>query len=277
MLEHTNSLMTFYLDAVLHELDTSEAARSVLTESYDTYRALMPPKPTYEQFMTDNAVDTEWFRNRLSLLQLIGVGTSQSHYDLSTLSERLEPYSSVLVPEMIILNGRRGHDGRALQLLTNGLGDYDTAIRYCLLGGVNVFGTLQPGEQGQGRATTSFREQQRKLFRSLLVEGLLVIPDEEDRQTRTAEVLEQYGAWFEIGDVLSLIPETWPVEALSGFISRSLRRLGSERRETDIVKALSGAQNVKQSAALIAKIELAGVKVEADRGHDSAYHSMESR
>lgn len=253
--QYVNDLIAFYLDTVLNELEASPAAKSSLLQSYSTYRALKPPKPTYRQFIADNAVDAEWSNNRLRLLQLIGGSHgAASKYDVHTLGQRLTPYSNELVPEMIILNGREGKHQEALRLLTHGLGDYDTAIRYCLLGGSSIF---HPSSGIEPTQPLPSKEQQAKLFGHLLHE-FLAIEDLGERLERTAELLERFGAWYDVGEVLEMIPDGWSVELVSGFLVHALRRLVRDRNETGVAKALASAQNLKRSVEAVEKIESFG-------------------
>ncbi|TKA23758.1 hypothetical protein B0A50_07040 [Salinomyces thailandicus] len=264
--QYVNDLIAFYLDTVLSELEKSEEARQTLVQSYETYRALRPPKPTYRQFITDNATEAEWWHNRLRLLQLIGGSHgAASKYDVHTLGERLTPYSNELVPEMIILNGREGKHEDALKLLTHGLGDYDTAIRYCLLGGSSIF---HPGTGLAPEQALPTKEEQAKLFEYLLHE-FFHIEDLSERLERTAELLERFGGWFDVARVVALIPNSWSVELVSGFLVHALRRLVRERNETVVVKALSGAQNLRLAVEFADKMEGVGpsaVDQEVDAG-----------
>lgn len=256
-IQYVNDLIAFYLDTVLAELSNpASTAKNTLLDSYTTYRALHPPKPTYRQFITDNAIDAEWWHNRLRLLQLIGGSHgAASSYNAHTLGERLAPYSNELVPEMIILNGREGKHEEALRLLTHGLGDYDTAIRYCLLGGSSIFHPTSHLNQPLPSQT-----EQSALFRTLL-HSFLSLSDLSERLERTSELLERFGAWFEIEEVLALVPGDWSVELVSGFLVHALRRLLRERQETGVVKALSSAQNLRVSAGVAEKIGEAGAVI----------------
>ena len=253
--QYVNDLIAFYLDTVLTQLESSDEAKKILLQSYETYRALHPPKPTYRQFITDNTIDAEWWHNRLRLLQLIGGSHgAASKYDVHALRERLAPYSDELVPEMIILNGREGNHEEALRLLTHGLGDYDTAIRYCLLGGSSIF------HSGSGITPDQplpSKEQQAVLFQYLLQE-FFRIEDVSERLQRTAELLERFGGWFDVSQVLDMIPDGWSVEVVSGFLVHALRRLVRERNETVVAKALASAQNLKRSVDFIEKTESIG-------------------
>lgn len=253
--QYVNDLISFYLDTVLQELERSEEAKSTLLQSYETYRALIPPKPTYRQFITDNAIDAEWSHNRLRLLQLIGGSHgAASKYDVHTVGQRLKPYSNELVPEMIILNGREGKHKEALRLLTHGLGDYDTAIRYCLLGGSSIF---HPGSNLLPEQSLPSKEEQAGLFKTLLQE-FFRIEDLSERLERTSELLERFGGWFDMEEVLALIPDEWSVELVSGFLVHALRRLVREKNETTVVKALSAAQNLRESVVVAEKLEKTG-------------------
>ena len=193
--QYANDLISYYLDTVMYELENSEQSRSILLQTYETYRALRPPKPTYRQFITENALGTDWWHNRLRLLQLLGgYHGAASQYDVAAILNRLKPYSQELVPEMIILNGRQGQHTEAIHLLTHGLGDFDTAISYCLLGGSSIF---RPASGEIARDALPSHEEQAVLFNHLLDE-FLRIDDLSDRIERTAELLERFGAWFDI-------------------------------------------------------------------------------
>ena len=258
--EYINELIAYYLDIVTSKLQESAEARAILVSTYESYRALRPPKPTYRQFITDNSIDEEWWHSRLRLLQLLGGSQGvASHYDVAAVLERIAPYTTELVPEIIILDGRQSHHEEALKLLTHGLGDYDTAINYCLLGGSSMY---QPISGTVARESLPTREEQSKLF-GFLLEQFLRIEDISNRVEQTSNLLERFGAWFDVGYVLNLIPDTWSVELVSGFLVSALRRIVRERSETMVAKALSGAENLKVTADLIGKIDAAGPTVEA--------------
>jgi hypothetical protein len=259
--EYVNELIAYYLDIVIDKLKTSESARSILAETYETYRAMRPPKPTYRQFITDNSMEEEWWHSRLRLLQLLG-GSHQSvaEYDVSAILERIAPYTQELVPEIIILDGRQEHHQQALELLTHGLGDYDTAINYCLLGGSSIY---HPISGTMSREKLPTREEQSKLLGYLLAE-FLQIEDISNRVEQTGSLLERFGGWFDVGFVLSVIPDSWSVELVSGFLVSALRRIVREKSETSVAKALSGVENLKVTEEMIKKGEEIGPTIEAE-------------
>ncbi len=258
--QYANDLISYYLDTVLSVLESSETARSTLLQTYDSYRALQPPKPTYYWFITENATGEAWWHNRLRLLQLLGGSHGADfNYDAAAILARIEPFQQQLVPEMIILDGRQSRHQQALRLLTHGLGDYDTGINYCLLGGARIF---RPTSRPMDETAIPSHDEQARLFDHLLFE-FLRIEDISDRVERTSELLDRFGAWYDAGQVLSVIPESWSVDLLSGFLVSAFRQLVREKTEAMIAKALSGAENLKVSADLMGKCQAAGSRVEA--------------
>ncbi|KAF6238480.1 hypothetical protein HO173_003448 [Letharia columbiana] len=256
--KYANDLISYYLDNVLQVLGSSDEARGVLSQSYESYRALRPPKPTYRQFITENAVPMSWWHDRLRLLELIGGSHgSDFSYDVGNILSRIEPFEQDLVPESIILDGRQGRHKQALRLLTHGLGDYHTAVNYCLLGGASIF---HP-KSGSAAIAAPSQDEQAILFGYLLTE-FLRIQDVSDRLERTSELLERFGPWYDVRDVLELIPESWSVELVSGFLVSSFRRLVHERRQATVMKALSGAENLQIAAGFVEKCSELGPQVE---------------
>ena len=256
--QYAYDLISYYLDSVLTVLGSSEEARHILATSYESYRALRPPKPTYRQFIIENTIPLPWWHDRLRLLELIGGSHgSDFSYDVGSILSRIEPFEQDLVPESIILDGRQGRHKQALRLLTHGLGDYHTAVNYCLLGGASIFHPTT----GSAALAAPSQEEQATLFGYLLTE-FLGIQDVSDRLERTSELLERFGSWYDVRDVLELIPENWSVELVSGFLVSSFRRLVHERSEATITKALSGAENLQIAAAFVEKCSALGPQIE---------------
>lgn len=257
--QYANNLISYYLDSVLQVLGSSEDARSILLQSYETYRGLDPPKPTYRQFIMDNSIPETWWHDRLRLLELLGGSHGADfNYDVDNILARIEPFEQHLVPESIILDGRQGRHQQALRLLTHGLGDYHTAINYCLMGGASMFhpisGALTPH-------TTSTGEDQSTLFEHLLTE-FLSIDDTDNRLERTSELLERFGSWYDVAQVLERIPDHWSVELVSGYLISAFRHLVVERNEAAMTKALSSADNLKVVASFVEKCTAIGPRVE---------------
>jgi len=269
---YVNELITYYLDIVISDLQSSPASREMVTASYEAYRALRPPKPTYRQFLTDNAPpNDEVWQSRLRLLQLLG---GNEDYDTIAIQERMDSltsslnkgtqgqYQQLLVPEAIILNGRARRHEDALRLLVHHLGDYDTAVSYCLRAGPSAqFSPVPSKDSLLGKET--LLEAQTRLFRFLLGE-FLTISDLGERVEQTGLLLERFGGWFDVLEVLDLIPDGWPVEIVAGFLVQALRRLVRERHESLVVRSLSGAENLRVNHDLILEMDEKGPFVERE-------------
>ncbi|KAM5453447.1 hypothetical protein MaudCBS49596_002649 [Microsporum audouinii] len=259
---YADDLISYYLDTVLSVLESSPEARSSLIESYSTYRALRPPKPSYLSFISDNAPSEPWWQSRLRLLQLLGSGARSQFtsttspppdlpYSIPAVLERIEPFKNELVSECIILGGRQGRHHDALHLLTHGLGDYDSAIRYCLFEGSGT------APQSMFLRKFSPSESQKELFAGLLRE-FLQITDPYDRTERTGDLLARFAPLFDVREVLDLIPDDWSVDVLSEYFARALRDLVSESRNAKVQRALSAGLNLKVCADFIKESEKIG-------------------
>ncbi|KAI0415346.1 hypothetical protein F5X98DRAFT_346706 [Xylaria grammica] len=273
---YVNELITYYLDVVVTHLQTSSEARDAVLATYDAYRALQPPKPAYRQFLTDNApADDEAWHSRLRLLQLLG---GKYDYDSSVVRDRISSLNSVaddlLVPETIILDGRGRNHENALRLLVHRLGDYDTAVAYCFRGGASVYSIYRaeahdpPPASREGSGVLKRRDsappsqtEQARLFRVLLGE-FLQLEDVSDRVEQTGLLLEKFGSWFDVSDILSVIPDSWSVDLVAGFLIKALRQILAEKNETTVARSLSSAQNLKTQHELIVKIEEKGPSIE---------------
>ncbi|KAL2268532.1 hypothetical protein VTJ83DRAFT_3378 [Remersonia thermophila] len=368
---YVNELIAYYLDVVLADLHRSPASRDTVAASYEAYRALQPPKPTYLRFLADNAPpNDEAWQSRLRLLQLLGGGHD---YDVDAIRARIhgspdgppgfflarpdsdgkveemfealmakrgwhqlpekasrerqaypidkkwalvradrldewrarerrqqaaEPgqhppaggvsapldgvhdqrdqqeiaYSqTLLVPESIILASRARHHSAALYLLVHRLADYDTAVSYCLRGaaaltpaGAGTFdhGLPRPAPRSRDADTAPPTwDEQRELFR-LLLGQLLALDDAETRAEQAGCLLARFGAWFDLGEVLELLPEEWGVETVAEFLVAALRRLTAEGREAAVERALAGAENLRVGFEWVVKVEDKGGVVE---------------
>ena len=266
--KYADDLIGYYLDSVLNILETSEAARESLAQSYSAYRTLEPPKPTYLNFIHENAPPEPWWRSRLRLLQLLGGGNyASTHasqgsdliYSIPAVLVRLAPFSKYLVSESIILDARQGQHREALRLLTHGLGDYDTAVRYCYFAGPQS-PTSVPIDASQ---LPPF-ELQKDLFNALLDE-FLRIEDLSTRLERSSELLAKFAKWFDPASVLDKVPEEWSLDVLEEFLLRTMRALRSEMLEVSVVKALSAAENLRKQAELVEVCEKVGARIEAEK------------
>ncbi|KAF2148401.1 hypothetical protein K461DRAFT_271906 [Myriangium duriaei CBS 260.36] len=269
--QYSEDLINFYLDSLLSTISTPDSpAASTLESSYDIYTALPPPKPTYMSFITLNSPDEEWHHSRLRLLQLLESTPLSSTLDMTSLTSRLSPYTSLLIPETILLHARQSHHAQALHLLVHSLGDFDTATRYTLHSGRRVF---LPSPVGAAPPPPS-------TLLPLLLDEYLSLSSAPQRLALSAELLDRFGAAFDIATVLAKVPPDWPVAVMRGFLDSALRGLVSERRETGVLKALAAGQNLRVAVERVERLEDGkGVVVEKEGGEgrswgDSGYGSV---
>ena len=273
---YVNELINYYLDIVITNLQSSPSARDTVTASYEAYRALRPPKPTYRQFLTDNAPpDDEVWHSRLRLLQLLG---GAHEYDSKAIRERIATAfraggagadadtdassagaQQLLVPEAIILDGRERQHEDALRLLVRRLGDYDTAVSYCLRGGSSIYTPTPTPTSGSPPSRDA--AQQTRLFRVLLGE-FMALEDVSDRVEQTGALLERFGGWFDVLEVLELLPDGWSVDIVGEFLVAALRRLVREKHETMMERALSSAVNLRVNYEKLVKMDEKGPVVD---------------
>jgi vacuolar protein sorting-associated protein 3 len=273
--QYADDLIGYYLDSVLTVLESSEEARTSLAESYSTYRALESPKPTYLDFIHQNAPSDQWWQSRLRLLQLLGTGAYASAskpttatgkdltYSVDKVLTRLAPFSTYLVSESIILDARQSRHKEALRLLTHGLGDYDTAIRYCYFGGPSPSSSypIDP-------SLLPSRTKQSELFIFLFHEFLQIATSMEDRLHHTSALLGKFATFFDPLAIIADVPDDWSVNMLGEFLVRSFRAATTERNQLVIVKALSAAQNLIGQVEFIGVCEKIGATVEGVVGGD---------
>ncbi|UNI24441.1 hypothetical protein JDV02_010184 [Purpureocillium takamizusanense] len=255
---YVNELITYYLDVVLGDLESSAASREAVLSAYNAYRALQAPKPTYHHFLRENAPENdEVWQSRLRLLQLLG---GAHEYDSGAIKARITSLpGDLLVPEIIILAGRERHHEDAIRLLVHRLGDYDTAVAYCLRGGASVY--VPPETRRRGDSLPEL-EQQERLFQVALRE-FLAIDDMGDRVEQTGALLERFGGWFDVVEVLQLVPDSWSVEVVAGFLVGAMRRLVRDKHESMMTRALSGAENVRVNYDVVLGMEGKGPTIEA--------------
>jgi hypothetical protein len=234
---YVNDLIAYYLDVVITDLLVNKARKEALTTMYEAYRALKPPKQTYHEFLKANSnEDDEVWQGRLRLLQLLG---GQHDYDAKSIRSQLrELHEDLLVPELIILDGREGRHEDALRLLVHKLADYDTAVSYCIRGGFSIYS--RPAR----RDSMPTRGKQARLFRTLLDE-FLQVEDTDARVEQTGALLKKYGMFFDVKEVLELIPDSWSVAVVGGYLVGALKRLVQERDEVLIVRGLSAVENFR--------------------------------
>jgi len=179
-----------------------------------------------------------------------------AHYDLEAAGKRLEDID-LLVMEKAIVLGRQHKDRAALVLLVRELPDSVSAQTYCTQGGEilppkvarmviqhspELVGWVSLAETRKRRGTVD-AETQHKLIRELLGAYMR----EGGSTARTAELLSAQGVHLDVLEVLDTAPKEWPLEVITTFYKRSVRRQLHERAKWQILKSISAGQNLEVS------------------------------
>ncbi|KAL7416423.1 hypothetical protein BDY24DRAFT_233923 [Mrakia frigida] len=180
-------------------------------------------------------------------------------YDIDAVRNRLEhePALSVLSTERAIIFGKLHLHDEALYILARTLRDSISAAAFCTQGGEVV-----PARVGQTiahdlgldawaalgggairRRMTVTEETRRELLMTLL---RIYMGQGEGSATasRTAKLLNDQSIHLEVVEVLDLIPEPWPLQPMSSFLTRSIRRTLHDKHEGQILKALATSENL---------------------------------
>ncbi|KAF3156027.1 hypothetical protein TWF225_008156 [Orbilia oligospora] len=259
---YANDFISLFLDQIIADLENNPNLKEDVHLTTEFYRALHPPKPTYSEFLNDNARGEEWWRNRAVLLDFLSGPTP---YNVAEVAAKVEPWKEVLIAEMVIFYSKEQNHEEVLKMLCHSLKDFDTAINYCLYGALSMFqrsrsGSIQPLP----------RDEQSRMLNILLVE-FLNISDYEARLEQTSSLLDRFGGWLDVQHVLNVIPDNWSVQILSGFLISALRDLVRVKNEKKVELALLKTLNVKVNGEFIDKCEEIGPRIEsAEAGTSSA-------
>lgn len=235
------------------EMAKDDGIKYHLEELDAEYRLLSEPQ-CYPLFFAEIAPSTPFKTMRLKLMLFL---QGNQYYDLNQASKRLEELQ-VLVMERVIVLGRLGQDRSALALLVRELPDPMSAQNYCTQGGEVVppkvarelvthapelvsWAAMGEGRKRRGTVDT---DTQHKLVRELLGAYMRDGGSGSSSTARTAELLSAQGVHLDTMEVLKLVPNDWPLDVITTFYKRSLRRQMHERSKWQVLKAISAGQNM---------------------------------
>ncbi|KAF8477075.1 hypothetical protein BDZ91DRAFT_787678 [Kalaharituber pfeilii] len=279
---HSHELLMIYLGSLTSTLSSESPATAALKSSYEAYRVLNLPKPTYRKFLEENTLpstshgdDTDWWNQRLMFLDLLASASEiGAAFDNTMMMERLEPFKGLLVAEMIVLYGKGGSHDKALQLLVHELRDFDGSIEYCLNIGKTTSSIISAIATDKSKkrdkdADRRRREEQERLFGLLLVEALK-LDEWVVRQEWVELLLDRWGTWLDVAHVLSVIPDTYSIALISKFLIGALRNLMKEKNETIIARAVRRGENLRVNAEFVDKCDELGPTIQAFEGPASS-------
>ncbi|KAL0068079.1 hypothetical protein AAF712_004739 [Marasmius tenuissimus] len=228
-------------------------------------------------YFASTTPDSEHKRVRLKTTLFL---QASSLYDVESIRNRLLPHEKILKFELAILDGKTQNHNSALSNLALDLRDTVTAEAYCALGGelipskvalsiIEDIPGLQTWKSSPMFSTSKSVDENTK--KGLLKVLLGVYMREKDSNSdRAANLLNAQAVNLDVTDVLSIVPEEWPVQLMSSFLTRSFRRRLHCSHEGHILKAIAAGQNleVKDRTWLILREE--GYEEETlDEGDDN--------
>jgi len=84
----------------------------------------------------------------------------------------------------------------------------------------------------------------------------------EPSTDKASRLLNTQAMNLDVSEILSMVPSDWPMNAMSSFLSRSLRRLLHSRHEGMITKNLSAGQNLEVADKVWEIIRYEGAAIE---------------
>ncbi|KAF9648447.1 hypothetical protein BDM02DRAFT_3180162 [Thelephora ganbajun] len=225
---------------------------------------------SFLSYFVSTTPDSEHKRIRLKTILFLQVSALLNS---EAILSRLKEHPSIFSLEIALIEGKLGHHHSALTILVDDLHDEPSAEVYCTLGGQIVSpvlakaigescdlqewaSLLEPQTTGRGRgkslstAVTGMRATPTKVDEKLkkqLITILLKVymSGSEPSVDKTSRLLDTQAMNLDVLEILSMVPPDWPMNAMSTFLSRSLRRLLHSRHEGMITKNLSAGQNLE--------------------------------
>ncbi|WWC89446.1 uncharacterized protein L201_004370 [Kwoniella dendrophila CBS 6074] len=242
------------------ELCNDEGVKYHLEELDAEYRLESSPRP-FIIFLADVAPDTPIKRTRLKIMLFL---QGSPFYDLDKAAKRLEGIKELKF-ELAVIYGRLGKHRPSLSLLALTLGDSISAQTYCTtkgeiippkiaksvakqVTGLDAWASL--GEVGRRK-----KEVKEVEMRGLVKELLAVyMSNSKGTSKQAAALLNAQSVHLDALEVLGQMPNDWPLDEVSSFLKRSIRRGLHERSTWSVLKAISAGQNLKVSEQYLEKI-----------------------
>nr|XP_006114637.1 transforming growth factor-beta receptor-associated protein 1 isoform X1 [Pelodiscus sinensis] len=196
--------------------------RKIEKEMYHTYLAVLYLEAVLQlkTVTTDNCVElTETQIKLRSLLQ------KSDLYRIHFILDKIK--GTVLHMERAILYGKLEEHDKALHILVHEIKDFSAAEDYCIWSSENK--------------GLPYRQ---RLFHMLL--SVYLNPGSSDCELVMAAVdlLNNHATEFDAAHVLQLVPDSWSVQLLSPFLTRTMRESLHTKRMTQITLGLAKAENL---------------------------------
>nr|XP_018263192.1 uncharacterized protein I303_04685 [Kwoniella dejecticola CBS 10117]OBR85350.1 hypothetical protein I303_04685 [Kwoniella dejecticola CBS 10117] len=242
------------------ELCEDEGVKYHLEELDAEYRLEPSPRP-FILFLADVAPDTPIKRNRLKMMLFL---QGSPFYDLDNAATRLEEVKELKF-ELAVVYGRLGKHRQSLSLLALTLGDSISAQTYCTTQGEIIPPKIARAVAKQVKgldawATLGDVGRRKKEVKDVEMRGLVkellgvYMSDSKGTSKQAAALLNAQSVHLDVLEVLGQMPNEWPLDEVSSFLKRSIRRGLHEQSTWGVLKAISAGQNLEVSEQYLEKI-----------------------
>ncbi|KAF8878713.1 hypothetical protein BD779DRAFT_1676706 [Infundibulicybe gibba] len=252
-------LAAVYLDELVDILQDDSTVKlwRAKASSYSSSRN----ESSFVSYFASTTPESAHKRIRLKTILFLA---GSSLYDLENIRSRLIEYENILRLELAIVDGKLGNHRSALTALARGLRDGSSAEAYCILGGdvvpTGVAHTIAENSGLRNWATALFplvtgkagpnAAARRKVVNENLKRELLrmlvdIYIDDENGTMDAGRLLNSQAMNLDDLEIVSVLPDRWPLNVTSSFLTRSFRRALHARHEGKIVKTISAGQNLE--------------------------------
>ncbi|KAI6127527.1 hypothetical protein EV401DRAFT_1854421 [Pisolithus croceorrhizus] len=229
-----------------------------------------PQRPPFLSYFVSTTPDSPSKRARIKALLALQATLVSSEVEGETLAKHVQEcivrggWEKVLGLEVAVLYSKLSEPSVVLRTL-HSLRDSVTAEAYASSAG--VYGVINPrvgASAAEGCELADWAKWFVKVMedRNLAVKRakttnlggqppsemlkiLLQVYTEDGDIQQVSRLLSSQAQSLDIPDVISLIPESWPLHSISSFLARSLRRSVHAKHEGQIVKAICAGQNLE--------------------------------
>ncbi|GAA5933539.1 uncharacterized protein JCM15063_001342 [Sporobolomyces koalae] len=264
--------------------------------SYLELEASTLSPPTFLSFLTTRYSSESRFalldRVRLKAILFLSHSTK---YDVSDAKRELEDLevkgARGLTLERTIVYGKLKLDRQALALLLHTLQDLSSAETYALQNGDPLVPTevaiaasklklaLKRTRRNQHSAAVREEGVGRQQWLARMLVEMCLAQASEVRLERIAKILDTQSMSLDTAEILTTIPDSFPLELVAPFVSRSVRRSLHTHHESSILKNLASGQNLAISERLFEVHHKFGPTVdpEQSQGKGSRFDKSEKR
>ncbi|KAI5996146.1 hypothetical protein EDD15DRAFT_2250674 [Pisolithus albus] len=229
-----------------------------------------PPRPPFLSYFVSTTPDSQSKRARIKALLALQATLVSSEAEGEALAKRVQEriaeggWEKVLGLEVAVLHSKLSEPSVVLRTL-HSLRDSVTAEAYASSAG--VYGVISP-RAGASAAEGCELADWAKWFvkavedRNLAVKRaksadlggqppsemlkiLLQVYTEDGDIQQVSRLLSSRARSLDIPDIVSLVPESWPLHSVSSFLARSLRRSVHVKHEGQIIKGICAGQNLE--------------------------------